>query len=161
MINENKKQIREQRYKERQSKPLTRGEQREYMIRYGKNQGNNWSMVQLKRLSHDKLQVEFEKCIRQNQLFTPMDSELEKERFKIPGEPLQLEEAKKSKVVNVEEVVDVAGPKVVKKEEESGVKKPIIRWTRKKKTAKKGLNKSSPTKSDVEDYMEERVEEPS
>ena len=45
--------MKEQRERERRNKPMTLGEQREYMITYVKHQGNNWKLNQLRRLTHD------------------------------------------------------------------------------------------------------------
>ncbi|GJQ89287.1 retrovirus-related pol polyprotein from transposon TNT 1-94 [Tanacetum coccineum] len=54
----------------------------------------------------------------------------------------------------------------VKREEEFDIKKPVLRYTKRKSLARKGLQKKpefakSGTKEDVEAYMEERVDEPS
>ncbi|GJU28162.1 hypothetical protein Tco_1166783 [Tanacetum coccineum] len=54
----------------------------------------------------------------------------------------------------------------VKKEEEFEIKKPVLRYTKRKSLARKGLEKKpesakSGTEEDVEAYVEERVDEPS
>ncbi|GKB29970.1 hypothetical protein Tco_0869371 [Tanacetum coccineum] len=54
----------------------------------------------------------------------------------------------------------------VKREEEFEIKKPVLRYTKRKSLARKGLQKKpesakSGTEEDVEAYMEERVDEPS
>ncbi|GKA99047.1 hypothetical protein Tco_0826984, partial [Tanacetum coccineum] len=54
----------------------------------------------------------------------------------------------------------------VKREEEFEIKKPVLRYTKRKYLARKGLQKKpesakSGTEEDVEAYMEERVDEPS
>ncbi|GJR70802.1 putative ribonuclease H-like domain-containing protein [Tanacetum coccineum] len=66
---------------------------------------------------------------------------------------------------------DVSVPKEkdkesVKREEEFEIKKPVLRYTKRKSLARKGLQKKpesakSGTEEDVEAYMEERVDEPS
>lgn len=161
MINEKKRLLKEQRERERKNRPLTKGEQREYMINYVKSQGNNWKITQLRKLIHDQLKSEFEMCIRNVQKFIPMDSELQATTLKRHGPTLQPKEPKKQKTVDVEDIADIATKEPIKKEEELEVKKLVIKWNIRKRVAKKGLNKSSPTKSDVEEYMEKRVDEPS
>ena len=44
MINEKKRLLKEQRERERKNRPLTKGEQREYMINYVKSQGEGWKI---------------------------------------------------------------------------------------------------------------------
>ncbi|GKG35415.1 hypothetical protein Tco_0440569, partial [Tanacetum coccineum] len=48
-------------------------EQREYMIKYLKIQGNKWKMGQLKKLKPDELEEEFDKCVEKVEKFIPMN----------------------------------------------------------------------------------------
>ncbi|GJV56613.1 hypothetical protein Tco_1457618 [Tanacetum coccineum] len=93
---------------------------------------------------------------------------MRKESRKRTGVELQTESSKKLKSDTRE---DVSVPKEkdkesVKREEEFEIKKPVLRYTKRKSLARKGLQKKpesakSGTKEDVEAYMEERVDEPS
>ncbi|PWA77371.1 hypothetical protein CTI12_AA225170 [Artemisia annua] len=109
-----KRQLKEQRERERKNKPLTNGEQREWMTNYVKSQGEGWKLHQLRRLTHDQLKSEFEKCVKHVNRFIPMDYELKASSLKRHGSTLQSESDKRQKVEDV-----------VKKEE--GVPKPIIK----------------------------------
>ncbi|GKA81478.1 hypothetical protein Tco_0788170 [Tanacetum coccineum] len=61
LINEKKRLYKEQRERDRRNRPMTQAEQREYMIKYLKIQGNNWKIGQLKKLKPDELKEEFDK----------------------------------------------------------------------------------------------------
>ncbi|GJV45591.1 hypothetical protein Tco_1430127 [Tanacetum coccineum] len=98
--------------------------------------------------------------------FVPMDTE--KESRKRTGEVLQTESSKKLKS-DTREDVSISKEKdknSVKKEEGFEIKKPVLRYTKRKSLGRKGLQKKpesakSGTEEDVEAYMEERVDEPS
>ncbi|GJT32076.1 hypothetical protein Tco_0922495 [Tanacetum coccineum] len=130
------------RERDRRNRPMTQAEQREYMIKYLKSQGNNWKMGQLKNLKPDELKEEFDKCVEKIEKFIPMNSELEASKLKRTDES-------------------------VKREEEFKIQQPILRYNIRKSLARKGLQKNksesarSDTEEDVEAYMDERVDEPS
>ncbi|GKB36777.1 hypothetical protein Tco_0881719 [Tanacetum coccineum] len=140
-------------------------QQRQYMATYLKNQGG-WKLAQIKKLTDEELKEKFKYLMRSMERFVPMDTE--KESRKRTGVELQTESSKKLKFDTRE---DVSVPKEkdkesVKREEEIYIKKPILRYTKRKSLARKGLQKKpesakSGTKEDVEAYMEERVDEPS
>ncbi|GJR33127.1 putative ribonuclease H-like domain-containing protein [Tanacetum coccineum] len=99
---------------------------------------------------------------------TGLDFEEVKSAFEEVNIELQTESSKKLKSDTRE---DVSVPKEkdkesVKREEEFEIKKPVLRYTKRKSLARKGLQKKpesakSGTEEDVEAYMEERVDEPS
>ncbi|GJW33709.1 ribonuclease H-like domain-containing protein [Tanacetum coccineum] len=141
LINEKKRLYKEQRERDRRNRPMTQAEQREYMIKYLKSQGNNRKMGQVKKLKPDELKEEFDKCIN-----------------------LQAEVFKKQKITDVP---DVTKDESVKREEEFKVQQPILRYNIRTSLARKGLQKNksesarSDTEEDVEAYIDERVDEPS
>ncbi|GKB87877.1 hypothetical protein Tco_0960149 [Tanacetum coccineum] len=143
---------------------MTQAEQREYMIKYLKSQGNNWKMGQLKKLKPDELKEEFDKCVEKVEKFIPMNSELEASKLKRTGINLQAEVFKKQKITDVP---DVTKDESVKREEEFKVQQPILRYNIRKSLARKGLQKNksesarSDTEEDVEAYMDEGVDEAS
>ncbi|GKC83861.1 hypothetical protein Tco_1139578 [Tanacetum coccineum] len=164
LINEKKRLYKEQRERDRRNRPMTQAEQREYMIKYLKSQGNNWKMGQLKKLKPDELKEEFDKCVEKVEKFIPMNSELEASKLKRTGINLQAKVFKKQKITDVP---DVTKDESVKREEEFKVQQPILRYNIRKSLARKGLQKNksesarSDTEEDVEAYMDERVDEPS
>ncbi|GJV90587.1 hypothetical protein Tco_1538400 [Tanacetum coccineum] len=164
LINEKKRLYKEQKERDRRNRPMTQAEQREYMIKYLKSQGNNWKMSQLKKLKPDELKEEFDKCVEKVEKFIPMNSELEASKLKRAGINLQAEVSKKQKITDVPDVTKVES---VKREEEFKVQQPILRYNKRKSLARKGLQKNksesarSDTEEDVEAYMDERVDEPS
>ncbi|GJZ67268.1 reverse transcriptase domain-containing protein [Tanacetum coccineum] len=164
LINEKKRLYKEQRERDRRNRPMTQAEQREYMIKYLKSQGNNWKMSQLKKLKPDELKEEFDKCVEKVEKFIPMNSELEASKLKRTGINLQAKVFKKQKITDVP---DVTKDESVKREEEFKVQQPILRYNVRKSLARKGLQKNksesarSDTEEDVEAYMDERVDEPS
>ncbi|GKB15601.1 hypothetical protein Tco_0849524 [Tanacetum coccineum] len=89
LINEKKRLYKEQRERDRRNRPMTQAEQREYMIKYLKSQGNNWKMGKLKKLKPDELKEEFDKCVEKVEKFIPMNSELEASKLKRTGINLQ------------------------------------------------------------------------
>ncbi|GJW89632.1 putative ribonuclease H-like domain-containing protein [Tanacetum coccineum] len=96
-----------------------------------------WKLAQTKKLTDEELKEKFEYLRRSMERFVSMDIEKEKKN-------------KES----------------VRKEEEFEIKKPVLRYTKRKSLARKGLQKKpesakSDIEEDVEAYMEERVEEPS
>ncbi|GKC88400.1 hypothetical protein Tco_1149049 [Tanacetum coccineum] len=135
------------------------------MATYLKNQGG-WKLAQINKLTDAELKVKFEYLMRSMERFMPMD--IEKESRKRNGEELQTESSKKLKS-DIREDVSVPKEKdkeSVKREEEFEIKKPVLRYTKRKSLARKGLQKKpestkSGTEEDVEAYMEERVDEPS
>ncbi|GKC50860.1 hypothetical protein Tco_1073605 [Tanacetum coccineum] len=120
----------------------------------------------IKKLTDEELKEKFEYLMRSMERFVPMD--IEKESRKRTGVELQTESSKKLKSDTRE---DVSVPKEmdkesVKREEEFEIKKPVLRYTKRKSLARKGLQKKpesakSGTEEDVEAYMEEIVDEPS
>ncbi|GJT68125.1 ribonuclease H-like domain-containing protein [Tanacetum coccineum] len=162
LISQRRKLIAEQKAKAQRDKPITQAQQRQYMATYLKNQGG-WKLAQIKKLTDEELKVKFEYLMISMERFVPMDTE--KERRKRIGEELQIESSKKLKSDTRE---DVSIPKEkdkesVKREEKFEIKKPVLRYTKRKSLARKGLQKKpeSGTKEDVEAYMEERVDKPS
>ncbi|GJX39964.1 hypothetical protein Tco_0254954 [Tanacetum coccineum] len=142
LISQRRKLIAEQKAKAQRDKPMTQAQQRQYMATYLKNQGG-WKLAQIKKLTDEELKVNFEYLMRSMERFVPMD--IEKARSSVPKE-----KDKES----------------VKREEEFEIKKPVLRYTKRKSLARKGLQKKpesakSGTEEDVEAYMEERVDEPS
>ncbi|GJS72884.1 hypothetical protein Tco_0705725 [Tanacetum coccineum] len=131
-----KRLYKEQKERDRRNKPMTQAEQREYMIKYLKSQGNNWKMSQLKKVKPDELKEEFDKCVEKVEKFIPMNSELEASKLKRTCINLQAEVFKKQKITDV--------PDVTKDESKN-----------------KSESARSDTKEDVEAYMDERVDEPS
>ncbi|GJR00724.1 hypothetical protein Tco_0523708 [Tanacetum coccineum] len=165
LISQRRKLIAEQKAKAQRDKPMTQAQQRQYMATYLKNQGG-WKLAQIKKLTDEELKEKFEYLMRSIERFVPMDTE--KESRKRTGVELQTESSKKLKSDTRE---DVSVPKEkdkesVKREEEFEIKKPVLRYTKRKSLARKGLQKKpestkSGTEEDVEAYMEERVDEPS
>ncbi|GJU24871.1 putative ribonuclease H-like domain-containing protein [Tanacetum coccineum] len=165
LISQRRKLIAEQKAKAQRDKPMTQAQQRQYMATYLKNQGG-WKLAQIKKLTDEELKEKFEYLMRSMERFVPMDTE--KESRKRTGVELQTESSKKLKSDTRE---DVSVPKEkdkesVKREEEFEIKKPVLRYTKRKSLARKGLQKKpesakSGTEEDVEAYMEERVDEPS
>ncbi|GKC92739.1 ribonuclease H-like domain-containing protein, partial [Tanacetum coccineum] len=125
-----------------------------------------WKLAQIKKLIDEELKEKIEYLMRRMERFVPMD--IEKESRKIIGVELQIESSKKLKS-NIREDVSVPKEKdkeSVKREEEFKIKNPVLRYTKRKSLARKGLQKKpesakSGTEEDVEAYMEERVDEPS
>ncbi|GKD52496.1 hypothetical protein Tco_1281472, partial [Tanacetum coccineum] len=165
LISQRRKHIAKQKAKSQRDKPMTQAQQRQYMATYLKNQGR-WKLAQIKKLIDEELKEKFEYLIRSMERFVPMDTE--KEHRKRTGVELQTESSKKLKSDTRE---DVSVPKEkdkepVKKEEEFEIKKPVLRYTKRKSLARKGLQKKpesvkSGAEEDVEAYMKERVDEPS
>ncbi|GJW67481.1 putative reverse transcriptase domain-containing protein [Tanacetum coccineum] len=160
LINKKKRLYKEQRERDRRNKPMTQAEQREYMIKYLKSQGNNWKMAQLKKLKPDELKEEFNKCVEKVEKFIPMNSELEASKLKRTCINIQAEVFKKQKIIDVP---DVTKDESIKRQEEFKVQQPILRYNIRKSLARKGLQKNmsesarSDTEEDVEAYMDERT----
>ncbi|GJR02757.1 hypothetical protein Tco_0525741 [Tanacetum coccineum] len=162
LISQRRKLIAEKNAKAQRDKPMTQAQQRQYMAIYLKNQGG-WKLAQIKKLIDEELKEKFEYLIRSMERFVPMDTE--KESRKRTGIELQTESSKKLKSDTRE---DVSVPKEkdkesVKREKEFEIKKLVLRYTKRKSLARKGLQKKpesakSGTEEDVEAYMEERVD---
>ncbi|GJQ96249.1 putative ribonuclease H-like domain-containing protein [Tanacetum coccineum] len=138
LVEKRRREIREQKLKAKKNKPMTQAEQRNYMMNYVRSQSHGWTIPQLKKLSFEELKIQFEKTIRSIENFIPMDSEKEKKSLKRSGETLQGAEKKKQKVLDVE---DIPIPESVKfvKEEEIEVKQPVLKMSRRKLKARKGI----------------------
>ncbi|GJX68454.1 hypothetical protein Tco_0304181 [Tanacetum coccineum] len=138
LVKKGKREIREQKLKAKKNKPMTQAEQRNYMMNYVRSQGHGWTIPQLKKLSFEELKVQFERTIRSIENFIPMDSEKEKESLKRSGETLQGAEKKKQKVLDVEDIPIPESAKFVK-EEKIEVKQPVLKMSRRKLKARKGI----------------------
>ncbi|GKA98890.1 hypothetical protein Tco_0826827 [Tanacetum coccineum] len=162
---EKKNLLEEKKAKAQRDKPMTQAQQRQYMATYLKNQGG-WKLTQIKKLTDEEHKEKFEYLMRSMERFVPMDTE--KESRKRIGVELQTESSKKLKF-DTREDVSVSKEKdkePVKREEEFETKKPILRYTKRKSLARKGLQKrpesaKSGTEEDVKAYIEERADEPS
>ncbi|GJV84719.1 hypothetical protein Tco_1524617, partial [Tanacetum coccineum] len=69
LVNTRRKELAEQRAKERRERPMTPSQLRQYMRTYVKNQGpavysTGWTMAQVRKLSPEQLQEEFDKIQR-------------------------------------------------------------------------------------------------
>ncbi|GJR07145.1 ribonuclease H-like domain-containing protein [Tanacetum coccineum] len=69
LVNTRRKELAEQRAKERRERPMTPSQLRQYMRTYVKNQGpavysTGWTMAQVRKLSSEQLQEEFDKIQR-------------------------------------------------------------------------------------------------
>ncbi|GJW01399.1 hypothetical protein Tco_1556650 [Tanacetum coccineum] len=165
LVNQRKKHFAEERAKAKRNKPITQAQQRQYMATYLKNQGG-WKLAQIKKLIDEELKEKFKYLIRSIERFVPMDTE--KESRKRTGVELQTDSSKKLKS-DTKKDVSVPTEKhkqSIKREEEFEIKKPILRYAKRKSLARKVLQKKpestkSDTEEDVEAYLEERVEEPS
>ncbi|GJR34156.1 hypothetical protein Tco_1209840 [Tanacetum coccineum] len=144
LISQRRKLIAEQKAKAQRDKPMTQAQQRQYMATYLKNQGG-WNLAQIKKLTDEELKEKFEYLMRSmERIFQEAKSDTREDVF-VPKE-----KDKES----------------VKREEEFEIKKSVLRYTKRKSLARKGLQKKpesakSGTEEDVEAYMEERVDEPS
>ncbi|GJZ30818.1 hypothetical protein Tco_0575865 [Tanacetum coccineum] len=116
LVEKRRREIREQKLKAKKNKPMTQAEQRNYMMNY----------------------VQFERTIRSIENFIPMVFEKEKESLKRSGETLQGAEKKKQKVLDVEDIPIPESAKFVK-EEEIEVKQPVLKMSRRKSKARKGI----------------------
>ncbi|GKA74872.1 hypothetical protein Tco_0781250 [Tanacetum coccineum] len=138
LVEKRRREIRELKLKAKKNKPMTQAEQRNYMMNYVRSQSHGWTIPQLKKLSFEELKVQFERTIRSIENFIPMDSEKEKESLKRSGETLQGAEKKKQKVLDVEDIPIPESAKFVK-EEEIEVKQPVLKMSRRKSKARKGI----------------------
>ncbi|GKB72160.1 hypothetical protein Tco_0933572 [Tanacetum coccineum] len=138
LVEKRRREIREQKLKAKKNKPMTQAEQRNYMMNYVRSQSHGWTIPQLKKLSFEELKVQFKRTIRSIENFIPMDSEIEKESLKRSGETLQGAEKKKQKVLDVEDIPIPESAKFVK-EEEIEVKQPVLKMSRRKSKARKGI----------------------
>ncbi|GKA04323.1 hypothetical protein Tco_0677104 [Tanacetum coccineum] len=138
LVEKRRREIREQKLKAKKNKPMTQAEQRNYMMNYVRSQSHGWTIPQLKKLSFEELKVQFERTIRSIENFIPVDSGKEKERLKRSGETLHGAEKKKQKVLDVEDIPIPESAKFVK-EEEIEVKQPVLKMSRRKSKARKGI----------------------
>ncbi|GJV12936.1 hypothetical protein Tco_1354477 [Tanacetum coccineum] len=138
LVEKRRREIREQKLKAKKNKPMTQAEQRNYMMSYVRSQGYGWTITKLKKLSFEELKDQFERTIRSIENFVPIYSEKEKDSLKRSGETLQGVEKKKQKVVDVKDIPIHKSIKFVK-EEEIEVKQPVLKMTRKKSKARKGV----------------------
>ncbi|GKB09809.1 hypothetical protein Tco_0843732 [Tanacetum coccineum] len=104
LVNSRRKKLAEQRAQERRDRPMTPAQLRQYMRTYVKNQGPavytiGWTMAQVRKLSHEQLQEEFDK-IQRVVAFT--------RGLKRDGNPMTSASSKKLKTGDVE--VDVEAP---------------------------------------------------
>ncbi|GKE16087.1 hypothetical protein Tco_1423664, partial [Tanacetum coccineum] len=97
MVNQRKKHFTEERAKAKRSKPMTQSQLRIYMSIYLKNQGT-WKLTQLKKLSFEEIKQEFDKLVKQVDIFVPMSFEATKAKLKRYGEELQTKTPKKQKI---------------------------------------------------------------
>ncbi|GKB51872.1 hypothetical protein Tco_0902625 [Tanacetum coccineum] len=93
LVNTRRKELAEQRAKERRERPMTPSQLRQYMRTYVKNQGpavysTGWTMAQVRKLSSEQLQEEFDK-IQRAVAFT--------RGFKRDGSPMTRASSKKLK----------------------------------------------------------------
>ncbi|GJW95207.1 hypothetical protein Tco_0174879 [Tanacetum coccineum] len=104
LVNSQRKELAEQRAQERRDRPMTPAQLRQYMRTYVKNQGpavytTGWTMAQVRKLSPEQLQEEFDK-IQRVVAFT--------RGLKRDGSPMTTAFSKKLKTGDVE--VDVEAP---------------------------------------------------
>ncbi|GJR46238.1 putative ribonuclease H-like domain-containing protein [Tanacetum coccineum] len=104
LVTSRRKELAEQRAKERRDRPMTPAQLRQYMRTYVKNQGpavysTGWTMAQVRKLSPEQLQEEFDK-IQRAVAFT--------RGLKRDGSPMSTTSSKKHKTGDVE--VDVEAP---------------------------------------------------
>ncbi|GJZ65059.1 hypothetical protein Tco_0621755 [Tanacetum coccineum] len=117
LVEKRRREIREQKLKVKKKKPMTQAEQRNYMMNYVRSKSHGWTIPQLKKLSFE---------------------ELKKESLKRSGETLQGAEKKKKKILDVEDIPIPESAKFVK-EEEIEVKQPVLKMSRRKSKARKGI----------------------
>ncbi|GKE64035.1 hypothetical protein Tco_1518196 [Tanacetum coccineum] len=103
-VNTRRKELAEQRAQERRDRPMTPSQLRQYMRTYVKNQGpavysTGWTLAQVRKLSHEQLQEEFDK-IQRAVAFT--------RGFKRDGSPMTRASSKKLKIGDDD--VNVAAP---------------------------------------------------
>ncbi|GJU56901.1 hypothetical protein Tco_1234667 [Tanacetum coccineum] len=135
LVNQRKKYFVEERARAKRKKPMTQSQLKTYMMNYLKNQGT-WKLSQLKNLSFEEVKEEFDKLVKQVELFAPMNFEATKASLKRFGEELQ---TKTSKRLKSDEAKDDEPTK------KSG--------KRRKQMARKGLHKDL-DKDDSEDSDE-------
>ncbi|GJS60508.1 hypothetical protein Tco_0655292 [Tanacetum coccineum] len=104
LVTSRRKELAEQRAQERRDRPMTPAQLRQYMRTYVKNQGpavytTGWTMAQVRKLSPEQLQEEFDK-IQRAVAFT--------RGLKRDGSPMTNASSKKLKIGDIE--VDVEAP---------------------------------------------------
>ncbi|GJY46496.1 hypothetical protein Tco_0435559 [Tanacetum coccineum] len=150
MINQKKKFYAEQKAKVRRSKPMTQAQQKDYMSTFIKNQ-SSWKLTQLKKLTFDELKTEFEKLVKSNENFVPMETD---KRVKRQGVQLEQEFSKKQKTIKEVSVLEesITEPVIAKEEEieKSEKKRGQIR----KQKARKGIHIDKTTQDESEEERE-------
>ncbi|GJY64690.1 hypothetical protein Tco_0466150 [Tanacetum coccineum] len=96
LVNQRKKYFAEERARAKRNKPMTQSQLKTYMMNYLKNQGT-WKLSQLKNLSFEEVKEEFDKLVKQVELFAPMNFEATKASLKRFGEELQTKTSKRLK----------------------------------------------------------------
>ncbi|GJT73258.1 hypothetical protein Tco_1032544 [Tanacetum coccineum] len=117
LVKKRRREIREQKLKAKKNKRITQAEQRNYMMNYVRSQCHGWSIPQLKKLSFEELK--------------------EKESLKRSGENTSSSRKKKQRI-DVEDIPILESTKFVK-EEEIKVKQPVLKMSRRKSKARKGI----------------------
>ncbi|GKD20511.1 hypothetical protein Tco_1222214 [Tanacetum coccineum] len=139
LVNTRRKELAEQRAQERRERPMTPSQLRQYMRTYVKNQGpavysTGWTMAQVRKLSPEQLQEEFDK-IQRAVAFT--------RGLKRDGSPMTSASSKKLKTgddeVNVEAPSNIAS---TTQHTASSLKKV---GTKKKRLGRKGVHTSQST----------------
>ncbi|GJZ01197.1 hypothetical protein Tco_0519158 [Tanacetum coccineum] len=113
LVNTRRKELAEQRAKERRERPMTPSQLRQYMRTYVKNQGpavysTGWTMAQVRKLSPEQLQEEFDK-IQRAVAFT--------RGLKRDGSPMTSASSKKLKTGDDEVTVEALSHGVPQEEE--------------------------------------------
>ncbi|GJU04122.1 hypothetical protein Tco_1114460 [Tanacetum coccineum] len=106
LVEKRKREIREQKPKEKKNKPMTQAEQRNYMMNYVRSQSHGWTIPQLKKLSF---------------------------------------EDHKQKVLDVEDIPIPESAKFMK-EVDIEIKQPVLKMSRRKLKARKGIGLHTSTK---------------
>ncbi|GJT13110.1 hypothetical protein Tco_0860152 [Tanacetum coccineum] len=87
----------QQRAEAKRNKPMTPPQQKGYMSTYIKNQEGGYTLKQLKALPFEEVKEIFKASMRKVQSFMPMDSELEVQRLKRPGQDVVEEPSKRQR----------------------------------------------------------------
>ncbi|GKB17184.1 hypothetical protein Tco_0851107 [Tanacetum coccineum] len=152
LVNQRKKHFAEERAKAKRNKPMTQSQLRIYMSNYLKNQGT-WKLSQLKKLKFEEIKEEFEKLVKQIDIFVPINIETTKAQLKRYGEELQTEISKKQRIFDKD--VSDTEEKVGKVKEEEPLKRV---GKRKKQKARKGISIDKSPQGDSDTNKKESVE---
>ncbi|GJY64706.1 hypothetical protein Tco_0466166 [Tanacetum coccineum] len=125
LVNTRRKELAEQRAQERRERPMTPSQLRQYMRTYVKNQGpavysTGWTMAQVRKLSPEQLQEEFDK-IQRAVAFT--------RGLKRDGSPMSSASSKKLKTGDDEVNVEAPSHGVPQEEETAQVEVPSQKAT--------------------------------